>query len=263
MKTNSRVWLCAAIWGTSAFLGAGSAHAQRTAVAVAPRPAAVHARPVSARTKATAHAAAKSPAAASTRQHSGISSNSLFSGSFAPFNPIGSMGFGPSFGFAGGSLANRDLAIEAAIDPATEWRLFEAQKFARNFGFAGTGYYLLHGGYYEALSDNGEPNEAVEQSQGQQAGANAPEQQAGEDAEGSAQSETQGSSKQSPEDVGQFVLALRNGTQIQTVAFSRANDRIIYITSDGLRRTLPLADIDIPSTVQINDERGTPLQFPL
>jgi len=263
MKTSRRIWLFAAVFGTAAFAGTGATYAQRTVVAAAPRAAVVRARPVSARPAATAHTVNKSSTAASTRQHSGISSNSLFSGSFAPFNPIGSMGFGPSFGFAGGSLANRDLAIEAAIDPATQWRLFEAQKFARNFGFAGTGYYLLDGGYYEGPSDNGEPNAAADQSQEQQAGANPEEQEVSRYTEGSVQSEAQESSTHSPEDVGQFVLVLRNGTRIQTVAFSRANDRIIYITSDGLRRTLPLADIDIPSTVQINDERGTPLQFPL
>ena len=262
MKTSRRIWLFAAVFGTSAFAGTGATYAQRTVVAAAPRAAIVRARPVSARPAATAHAVNKSSTAASTRQHSHASSNSLLSGSFAPFNPIGSMGFGPSFGF-GLALGNQDLAIEAAIDPATQWRLFEAQKFARNFGFAGTGYYLLDGGYYEGPSDNGEPNAAADQSQEQQAGANAEEQQASQYAEGSVQSEAQESSTHSPEDVGQLILVLRNGTRIQTVAFSRANDRIIYITSDGLRRTLALADIDVPSTVQINDERGTPLHFPL
>ena len=56
---------------------------------------------------------------------------------------------------------------------------------------------------------------------------------------------------------------LRNGTQLQTVAFTRAKDRIVYVTTDGLRRTLALADLDTDATIRVNEERGTPLQIQL
>ena len=64
-------------------------------------------------------------------------------------------------------------------------------------------------------------------------------------------------------DVGQFTLVLRNGSQIQAVAFTRSNDRIIYITAEGNRRAIPISDLDSDATVRINEERGTPLSFPL
>jgi len=79
----------------------------------------------------------------------------------------------------------------------------------------------------------------------------------------SASPDAQEASTPPPEDVGQFVLVLRNGMQIQAVAFTRKGDRIVYITADGFRRTLALADVDTQSTVRINEERGTPLQLPL
>ena len=64
-------------------------------------------------------------------------------------------------------------------------------------------------------------------------------------------------------DVGQFTLVLQNGTQIQAVAFTRVNDRIVYITADGSRRTIAVADLNSDATVRVNEERGTPLQLPL
>jgi hypothetical protein len=47
------------------------------------------------------------------------------------------------------------------------------------------------------------------------------------------------------------------------VAFSHVNDQIIYITTDGSRRSFPATDLNSDATVQINVERGTPLQLPL
>jgi len=64
-------------------------------------------------------------------------------------------------------------------------------------------------------------------------------------------------------DIGQFTLVLQNGAQLQAVAFTRMNDRIVYITADGSRRTIAIADLNPDATVQVNEERGTPLQFPL
>jgi hypothetical protein len=64
-------------------------------------------------------------------------------------------------------------------------------------------------------------------------------------------------------DVGQFTLVLRNGSQIQAVAFTRSNDKIVYITVEGSRRTIAVADLDSDATLRVNQERGTPLQFPM
>jgi len=64
-----------------------------------------------------------------------------------------------------------------------------------------------------------------------------------------------------PADVGQFILVLQNGTQLEAVAFTRMKDLIVYITADGSRRTIAAADLNSDATVQINQERGTPLQL--
>jgi hypothetical protein len=64
-------------------------------------------------------------------------------------------------------------------------------------------------------------------------------------------------------DVGSFTLVLRDGTQVDALAFTRAQDKIIYITPDGGRRTVAVSDIDSDSTARLNEERGTPLQLPL
>jgi hypothetical protein len=64
-------------------------------------------------------------------------------------------------------------------------------------------------------------------------------------------------------DVGSFTLVMRDGTQVDALAFTRAQDKIVYITPDGGRRTVAVSDIDTDSTARVNEERGTPLQSPL
>lgn len=64
-------------------------------------------------------------------------------------------------------------------------------------------------------------------------------------------------------DVGSFTLVMRDGTQVDALAFTHAQDKIIYITPDGGRRTVAASDIDSDSTARVNEERGTPLQLPL
>lgn len=159
----------------------------------------------------------------------------------------------PGFGF--GTGFNQNLGIEAAIDPATQWRLFTAARLLRNNPrFAGSSFYLLDGGGAYALPDeSADADQPPQQPQQQQPIIVVQQQPAAESA---------------PEDaplpdVGQFTLVLRNGTQIQAVAFTRANDRIVYITADGSRRTIASADLNLDETVRINQERGTPLQLPL
>ena len=264
MMINHRFQLFAITLGISSLLGTGAAQAQKAGMVAAPHVAAVRARPVSITAVTTARKGNRSSAAAFNRAQSRVASNDFFGGgAFSLFNPIGTTGLGfGDFGLM--NLRNQDWAIKAAIDPATQWRLFEAQKYLRVAGLAGSGFYLLDGsGYYEVPSDTGEADQAPEQSQPQQPIMIVQAPQNGQPTEASAPSETEETSAPQPEDVGEFVLVLRNGTQIQAVAFTRASDRIVYITADGLRRTLALADVDTRSTVRINEERGTPVQLPL
>ena len=62
-------------------------------------------------------------------------------------------------------------------------------------------------------------------------------------------------------DVGNFTLVLRDGKKVQAIAFTRAGDRIVYITSDGARHTIAATDLDRAATERVNEDSGT--QFTL
>ena len=66
-----------------------------------------------------------------------------------------------------------------------------------------------------------------------------------------------------PRDVGEFVLVRMDGSLVFAVAFSASRERIVYITREGLRRSFPLAELDIEATLQMNDARGATLRLPV
>lgn len=157
-------------------------------------------------------------------------------------------------------VTNQDIGLEAAIDPATQWRLAIAERALQNIGgFSGGGFLLLDGGGAYAVPVEAAP---VQQPQPQvivlqQVPAQPAQAQP-------AQPEAVPAPSEAPlPDMGQFTLVLRNGNQIQAVAFTRANDKIVYITTDGSRRTIAASDLDSDATMRVNEERGTPLKFPL
>jgi hypothetical protein len=63
-------------------------------------------------------------------------------------------------------------------------------------------------------------------------------------------------------DVGFFTLVTRAGYRLDAVAFTRLDDRLVYITPDGGRRTIAFRDLDIDSTQRLNQEQGTPIDIP-
>jgi len=232
-----RFWLLAAFFSPLIFL-AEPACAQKAGSAAAAA-AAPHAHPVA--------------NASAVRSHAHVSSNRLAHPK--PASNDSAFGPGTSFGFGSSDIRDQDLGIKALIDPATQWRLYERHKFCRDDGFA-SGFYLLDGGYYEPAPPSNDADQSSQPTEQDQ------EQDNGQREEAYAEPAPENASQQVP-DIGQFVLVLRNGSQIQAVAFTRRDDHIVYITTDGLRRTLAIADLDSDSTVRLNQERGTPLQFPL
>jgi hypothetical protein len=165
----------------------------------------------------------------------------------------------PGFGFNNANLD--DLGIKAAIDPETQWRLAFAQRFLRDRGFGGFfggGYILDGGGYYTVPEEpSSEPAAAAPAPQPQIIVVQAP----GTDQQAAAPAPQ---AEQPPlPDVGQFTLVLRDGTRIEAVAFTHKSDTIVYITTDGSRRTLAVADLDSAATQRVNQERGTPLNLSL
>jgi len=64
-------------------------------------------------------------------------------------------------------------------------------------------------------------------------------------------------------DQGPFVLVMRDGSKVQTTAFTRTADQIVYISLDGLRHAIPLASLDADATIKLNSEHGSQIQLPL
>lgn len=138
-----------------------------------------------------------------------------------------------------------------------------------NSGFylltGGGAYYLPGGGDSSGYTDeSGAPDQADNRGQDDtqmaDTGASAIDQdvqQGGEMA-----SNDTGESEPIP-DEGQFTLILRDGSSIQAVAFTHTSGKIIYITTEGMRRSFADSLLDSDQTVRVNQERGTPLQLPL
>jgi hypothetical protein len=62
-------------------------------------------------------------------------------------------------------------------------------------------------------------------------------------------------------DVGDFILVRRDGRILFASIFSVVGTQLQYVTPEGIRRTLAIADLDAAATQQINEARGTTLQF--
>ena|SRR5215472_2176038 len=65
-----------------------------------------------------------------------------------------------------------------------------------------------------------------------------------------------------PKPQAEYVFVRRDGSLIFAVAYSWINDRLQYVTAEGLRRTIPVNTIDLDATQQFNDQRGVPIQLP-
>ena len=65
-----------------------------------------------------------------------------------------------------------------------------------------------------------------------------------------------------PKPQAEYVFVRRDGTLIFAVAYSWINDRLQYVTEEGLRRTVPANTIDLDATQQFNDQRGVPIRLP-
>jgi hypothetical protein len=265
MNNQLRLGLAAAILLVFSLLSPNLAQGQRTAPIFGARSAApIHARPVGTHAMAGRPSNSRSSAATARAMSFNTSSNAwgFGDGSFLSLqdllNPVPGLGFD----YAHLAAINRDLGIKAVIDPATQWQLAVVERVLRDTGglVPAGGFFLLDGGgAYVVPAEAAPPQPPTQQPQ------IIVLQQAPAAAQPSAQPEPPVVPEAAPPlpDVGSFTLALRSGTKIQAVAFTRLNDRIVYITADGSRRTIALSDLDSAATMRINDERGTPLHLPL
>jgi hypothetical protein len=172
----------------------------------------------------------------------------------------------PAFGGLGFDCENlacssgSNLGVEALINPSTAANLALAARFHRLGNL--TGAYLLTGygggypiAYDEPEADNQDQEPAPTQQQPQIIVIQQPAPPA------KAEADLAPAAEAPLPDVGDFTLLLKNGGEISAVAFTRRNDQLVYITREGNRRTVRLADIDVAATTKLNEDRGTPLKL--
>ncbi len=62
-------------------------------------------------------------------------------------------------------------------------------------------------------------------------------------------------------DVGDFILVRRDGRILFASIFSVVGAQLQYISPEGIRHTLAMSDLDADATQQMNEARGTTVQF--
>lgn len=162
----------------------------------------------------------------------------------------------PSFGFNFEHLnaVNPDLGIKALIDPITQERLAIAERLLRETPSGAFSFPFLFGQPGVALEEQ-PPVIVLQQPSAMGTAAR--------EVITPASAPAPAENTQEPlHDVGTFELVLRDGTRLSAIAFTIRDNRLIYITSDGLRRTIPASELDKTATIQLNDERATPVHLP-
>ena len=65
-----------------------------------------------------------------------------------------------------------------------------------------------------------------------------------------------------PPEQPEYVFVRQDGSLIFAVAYTLINDRLQYVTVEGLRRTIPLNTLDFAATQQFNEQRGVSIRLP-
>jgi hypothetical protein len=63
-------------------------------------------------------------------------------------------------------------------------------------------------------------------------------------------------------DPGEFVLVQRDGRLLFAAGFTAAPGRVVYVTKEGLRRSIALDQLDVEATLRMNEECGSSIQLP-
>jgi len=64
------------------------------------------------------------------------------------------------------------------------------------------------------------------------------------------------------ESLAQFVFVQRNGTKFYAVAYSFLNDKLHYVTKEGVRHSVPVDSLDFDATQKFNEELGNTINLP-
>ena len=164
----------------------------------------------------------------------------------------------PGLGFDYVSLAasNRNLAVRALIDPVTQQEIALALRIqGANIGVAPF-LYSPYGATPVVLES---PVAVAPQTD---TAPPAPVVVVAPPAPAPAPQALPATQEQPLPDPGEFVLVQRDGRLLFAVAFTAAPGRLIYVTKEGLRRTIALDLLDVDATLRMNEERGSSIQLP-
>lgn len=215
-----------------------AAHAAPMRSSVSARPG-VRSAPVSARLSATPRAAHPTGWNHTTRR-SNFSTDPVF-----PNGGFSADGNAPGLGF--------DYPHFFAVHPNA------GRHFRRDSGFV---IPFIDGGFYMPVPMYADQGAAAPQGDDSEA-ANQPappEQAPVRDTDSSLRSRMR--SEPLPPEQTEYVFVRQDGSLIFAVAYSLINDRLQYVTAEGLRRTIPLNTLDLNATQQFNEQRGVSIRLP-
>lgn len=117
--------------------------------------------------------------------------------------------------------------------------------------------YYYYGDYYGDSTDYGQPQQQQVVEVPQPAPAAVEQQDAGTEVPAAISS-----APATPvRDVGDFILVQRDGRVLFASAFSIVGDQLRYVTPEGIRHSVPMAEMDPDATQQMNEARGTTVQL--
>jgi hypothetical protein len=61
----------------------------------------------------------------------------------------------------------------------------------------------------------------------------------------------------------EYVLVRKDGGEIYVVAFTTQKGRVVYVTRQGLRRSVALEELDGAATTRRNEDRGADVRLPI
>jgi hypothetical protein len=125
------------------------------------------------------------------------------------------------------------------------------------------GYPYYYGDYYGDSTDYGQPQQQQPQVivVPQPAPTAADQQYAGSGNDSSVPAAISPAPATPVRDVGDFILVRRDGRVLFASAFSIIGDQLRYVTPEGIRRSVPMADMDPDATQQMNEASGTTVQL--
>ena len=165
---------------------------------------------------------------------------------------------GLGFDYANYGALNSNLGVRALIDPATQAQLALALRLQGAGSGAGfyPGYFAPYGGAPIVMETPAAAPAPAEEAPAPQQPIIVVAPPVSPQAQGPAAEE------EPLPDPGEFVLVRRDGRLLFAVAFSAAEGRVVYVTKEGLRRTIALDQLDVNATLRMNEERGTTVQLP-